>query len=374
MTLNKRYLLNGTAAKCLVALGLLLASCAPTGSIDADATSGDSADLKAAVLAHLDRQQRQSCNFRSLALSAPSPIKTVDLPSQRRAIYKNAESYAAYIHGAATRYFFGGETSSADRAISLMVQWAEARAHENVIPETNSVSTNRYPTYMILGSSLNALFLLDRSEALTPEREKVIWSWLDQLARDSFIGRPLPRGSAGFQDREQRVNNHNARRAVITAYLAAHKNDSRLLAQSQRMIARGFAEVDKGVPFDANRGDWALNYANLAILGFSEHTAFTRALGRAENLSQKVSDINAMAEFLFNETIKQDKVHTYARQNVGRPSSSYGGVQEIWWTERYTGGLTHYAWIDADILSFQPPLSLSAPRYSEVGGYLGCWF
>jgi hypothetical protein len=165
MTLNKRYLLNGTAAKCLVALGLMLASCAPTGSIDADATSGDSADLKAAVLAHLDRQQRQSCNFRSLALSAPSPIRTVDLPSQRRAIYKNAESYAAYIHGAATRYFFGGETSSADRALSLMVQWAEARAHENVIPETNSVSTNRYPTYMILGSSLNALFLLDRSEA-----------------------------------------------------------------------------------------------------------------------------------------------------------------------------------------------------------------
>jgi hypothetical protein len=227
---------------------------------------------------------------------------------------------------------------------------------------------------MVIGSTLNALFLLEKNPELTDAKRQMIWNWLDVLVDKSNITRELPKGGAGYQDKEQRVNNHNGRRATILAYYAVHKNDKRLLKKSDRWINRSFGTVKNGVIFDANRGDWALNYTNLGVAALAEHTAFYSIVANDRKRASKLRDINSVADFLFRETLKPNEIHKYAKQNIGRGGGSYGGKQNIWWNKRYTNGLTHYAWIDARVLTKQPPLSLPAPRYSEIGGYSNCWY
>ncbi|WP_299503269.1 alginate lyase family protein [uncultured Roseobacter sp.] len=330
--------------------------------------------LKETVLQHLAVQKKQRCDYRSHLRTRPAPVRNVDLVSQNKKMFKNAEQYAGYMHANATRYFFGGDTNAGKNAINLAVEWAQASAHESVSSPYKSYSSARYPTYMVIGSTLNALFLLDANPHLDDNRRAVIWGWTDKLVKKSYITRELPRGRAGNPEFEQRVNNHNGRRATILAYYAAHKNDQGLLRRSNKWAKRSFAKIKSGVMYDAIRGDWALNYSNLGIAALVEHTAFYGIVANDSDRNAKIRNINSAAQFLFRETLQPNQIHQYAKVNSGRGGGSYGGKQVVWWNKRHTNGLTHYAWIDTGLLFEQPPLSLPAPRYSEIGGYSNCWF
>lgn len=318
--------------------------------------------LKDTVLVHLANQKTQQCDFRNFVKVRPKPVRTVDLINQNKLMFKNAEQYAAYMHANATRFYFGGDSNAGKRAIDLAVAWAQADAHQSVNSPFKSARSARYPTCMVIGSSLNALFLLDNHPHLTEARAQVIWNWIDAVVEKSYITRELPKGGAGYQDKEQRVNNHNGRRATILAYYAVHKNDKRLLKKSNTWIRRSFGTIKEGIIFDTNRGDWALNYTNLGVAALAEHTAFYSIVAKDRNLGSKQRDINDVADFLLRETLRPNEIHRYAAQNIGRGGGAYGGKQKVWWNERYTNGLTHYAWIDTRLLTRQPPLSLPAPR------------
>lgn len=330
--------------------------------------------LKDTLLSHLAVQKTKQCDYRNMVKTRPKPMRSINIGNNHKPVFKNAEQYAAYMHAYATRYYFGNSPGSDKKAIDLAVEWANASAHENAIINVKSVSSKRYPTYMVIGSTLNALFLLEQSPYLSDARRQTIWRWIDGLVKKSNITRELPRGGAGYQDKEQRVNNHNGRRATILAYYAAHKNDTKLLNKSNKWIKRSFGTIKNGIIYDANRGDWALNYIDLGVAALSEHTAFYSVVANDRQLESKQKDINEVADFLFRETLNPKEVHKYAKQNVGRGGGAYGGKQNIWWNKRYTSGLTHYAWIDAGMLYKAPPLPLPGPRYSEIGGYVNCWF
>ena len=348
-------------------------------------------DFFQTVQQHLSVQKIQKCvvkdnrelerNPNGYVVAPPKPYSSIDLTGQHQGQtdhFKNAELFAAYLHFNSSKFFFDDDTKKGAAAISLLVNWAENHAFDEVKgpKEWTSVSSNRYSTYIVIGSALNALFLLDNHPDLDKTRKAVIWGWLETLIDKSFIKKELPAGTAGFEDKEQRVNNHNATRNLLLALYAIHKNDKELLKQSNKRIMRSFNSVKNGVPYDANRGNWALNYTNLAVVSLTLHTKFYSLVAKDSALEKKVKIINQIAKFLFSETENPNQIHKFARKNVGRPQKKYDGIQDIWWNSNiYSGGLVHFAWIDSGIL-FEPPTInfRTENRYGQFGGYVKCWF
>jgi len=340
-------------------------------------------DFLETVKNHLQTQKQKNCNIGNnyKYMPRPAPIQVLDLTGQHQGHtehFKNAEYYAAFMHYHSSKYFFKNDNEKGSEAINLLLDWSKNKAHDHVKSprEWSSISSTRYPTYMVIGSSLNALFLLDDHPELTVNARKMIWDWLEELIEKSMIKNELPKGTAGFEDKEQRINNHNARRNLILAMYALHKNDNELLIKSNDRIFRSFNSIVNGVPYDANRGNWALNYINIAIQSLVLHTKYYSLVMEDKSYYRKIKIINGSAQFLFRETQNPDEIHQYANQNVGRPQKRYNGLQEIWWNSIiYSGGLVHFAWIDSGILYSVPnDLFWVNDRFEEIGGFVNCWF
>lgn len=368
-------------------LAILLVSFAPdavSGNWNQGATTDELSEVDAqsysAMMQSLKIAKERSCNSTvSNHIPLPPPQKHLDLEAKYKTVFKSSEQYAASLHQLAVDYFFNDVSVSEKQAVDLMVRWAEANAHETVLSPFKSKSAARYPTYMVVGSTLVALLLMDQSAYLTVEKKEKIWLWLDHLVEESYVTRELPIGTAGYEDREQRVNNHNLRRAVLLLLYGVHKKNDTYITMSKERFYRSYRAIDDDVLYDSNRGDWALNYFNLGILGFVEYLGFVNLIDKNFIDDELLNTVNKAAQFLIDETIEPVRIHSFAKENVGRPSKKYSGVQHIWWQKRYTGDLVHYAWIDApfvnvDLKALQPVLKASTPRYSEVAGYIDCLF
>ena len=343
-------------------------------------TAETGADMHLAMMQRLAIAKTQTCNSEvSRFIPLPHPKTHLDLKSEYKKVFKSSEQYAASLHQLAVNYFFNNEPASEKQAVDLMLNWAKSNSHKTVSSPFKSKSTSRYPTYMVIGSSLTALLLLDQSAYLTGEKRKKIWSWLDNLVEESYITRELPTGSAGYRDEEQRVNNHNLRRAVILLLYGIHKKDETFITMSKERFYRSYESIKGDVLYDSNRGDWALNYINLGILGFVEYLGFIQLIDETFVEPAMLRKVNSAAQFLIDETIEPLRIHSFAKQNIGRPSAKYSGLQRTWWQKKYTGGLTHYAWVDAPFVtvnfkSLRPLIKAPTPRYSEVAGYIDCLF
>lgn len=319
------------------------------------------------------------------AAGAPPPEPLVDL--RQRGMSEQTLRMCAYSVLYSTRWFFGGDRSAGERAISAIHAWARGDSHQRVVaPYTGS--SERWPSYTLMTSILNALILLDNHPDFDARRKEEVASWVERTLERSWIFGNLPRGGAGHEDTEQRVNNHNARRALVLLYYGIYFNSPDLIRRSSSNLQRTFNAYDRnGVPYDANRGDWALWYINFGIDSAVLHQSLTyivdRRLLRGENLSK----LDLAAEFLFREAENPREIHRYASANIGRPQANYGGRQDMSWLQPKDGGFLWWAYVDTPIFRGAMPKGRQAatallgnsqhwrrPKSSDTGGAVSCWY
>jgi hypothetical protein len=339
-------------------------------------------DLKSTVLKYFSDHKNESCELLDRTFEfTPPPREVIDIRGQHNTHtqhFAEADLYASYIQRNAARFFFKGDAVSGENAIELMLEWSSENAHDKVIsPRGWGISAQRYPTYQVLGSTMMVLLFLEKHPSLTPKNKIVIWNWVEGLIDKSYILKELPVGSAGYMDLEQRVNNHNSTRAILLALYAIHKNDEKLFLESNERISRSFDHFDKnGVPYDANRGNWALNYISLAIKALTLHSMLVDIVAIDPNMDEKVERMNRAADFLYEETANPTKIHEYASKNIGRPASRYEGRQQIWWYQSgYAAGLVHHAWTEYPFMK-SAPSEIIAPgleKIDVIGGAVRCW-
>lgn len=341
------------------------------------------------VLAQLQKSKARvtGCGLSNsrTSVSPPEPEVTVDLRNQGHS--EQAIQMSAFVIVNSSRWYFGNDDAAGRKAIAALASWAVADAHAKVLAPYRGSAT-RWPTYGLMTSILNSLFLLYDHPELTDERKSLIFGWIDRTFRRSWLYGQLPRDGAGYQDKEQRINNHNARRALLQLYLGIHRGDERLIEKSSRNLRRSFSAIDKfGVPYDANRGDWALRYVNFALDSFVMHQTFLWLADPSQLKKRNVERLDKAGAFLFRETVRQDRIHSYASSNIGRPQESYRGRQDMDWVESRDGGFIWWAYVDAPVFRRAMPNAYSAARealggspywnrvkYSDTGGAVRCWF
>ena len=353
---------------------------------------------KALILNHLakskaalDRRgQLKKCGISNTMVYdvPPSPEMTID--TRRHGHSNTAIRMSAFVIVHSSRWYFNDDRDSGSKAIRAIHDWAAADAHKDVLSRYRSLSSKRWPAYGLLTSILNSLFLLDNHPDLSQERRATILSWIRRTLNRSRIFEQLPRNSAGYMDREQRVNNHNARRALLLLYYATYTDNRKYIKKSISDMNRTFKAIDRyGVPYDANRGDWALRYINFAVDAAVLHQALLEIVD-PESVRQNRTNLDklqAAAVFLFQEAVSPSRIHDYARKNIGRPAPSYAGRQSMRWKGTFNGGFVWWAYVDTTIFRIRMPSASNAARnalssrsewsaakYSETGGLVSCWF
>ena len=97
------------------------------------------------VQGHLSVQKNKKCvvkdnrelerNPNGYVVAPPKPISSIDLTGQHQGQtdhFKNAELFAAYLHFNSSKFFFDDDTKKGAAAISLLVNWAENNAFDEV--------------------------------------------------------------------------------------------------------------------------------------------------------------------------------------------------------------------------------------------------
>ena len=321
-----------------------------------------------------------------ISTSPPEPETVVDLRNQGHS--DQAMRMSAFVIVNSSRWHFGNDGAAGKRAVLALASWAAADAHAKVLTRHLRGSSSRWPTYGLVTAVLNSLFLLHGHPDLTAERRSLVFDWLDRTFRRSWLHGQLPRDGAGYRDREQRVNNHNARRSLAQLYMGIHRGDGRLIRTSSENLQRSVSAIDRsGVPYDANRGDWALRYVNLALDSMVMHQTFLWLADPSALKRRNVERLDMAGAFLFEETARQERIHAYASANIGRPQGSYGGRQDMDWLSSRDGGFVWWAYVDAPVFRRAMPNARAAAmkalegsphwdrtKYSDTGGAVGCWF
>ena len=209
------------------------------------------------VLAQLQKSKDRGLECRlsnsRISTSLPEPEVLVDL--RKHGHSEQAMRMSAFVIVNSSRWYFGRDAAAGKRAIQALASWASADAHAKVLSHYRG-SSSRWPTYGLMTSILSSLFLLYNHPDLTEGKKSLIFAWIDRTFRRSWLYGQLPQNGAGYQDREQRVNNHNARRALAQLYLGIHLGDEGLIRKSSKNLQQSFNAIDRfGVPYDANRGD-----------------------------------------------------------------------------------------------------------------------
>lgn len=373
---RRNFMIGGTSAVGLHLTGQTLFAQSRSSALDR-------------VLAQLKRAKAAVGSGRisnsSVSGKAPAPEQTVDL--RRQGHSPRSLAMSAFLIVNSTRWYFGNDEGAGRSAIQGLEAWANADAHSDVLASYKG-SSSRWPTYGLMTATLNSLFLLHNHTDLTEERRDVIFDWIDRTFKRSWLLGQLPSGGAGYKDKEQRVNNHNARRALAQLYLGIHRGETSLIRKSSSNLQRTISAIDKtGAPFDANRGDWALRYVNFGLDSAIMHQTFLWLADPSALRSSTLSKLDAAGNFLFSETLQQSKIHEYAKENIGRPQSSYEGRQDMDWIDRHDGGFLWWAYVDSPIFRGSTPNAFSAAKralgkssswrtvkYSDTGGAVSLWF
>jgi hypothetical protein len=321
----------------------------------------------------------------NILTSHPAPLLVVDT----RFAGHSTETLrmSAFTVANASHWFFLDDESAGDRAIAALLDWARSGAHGRFHARNDRSSSAAWPSYGLMASVLNSLFLLDDHPSLTADARDEILRWVRSLLDRTWIFGDLPDGGAGFGNFEQRVNNHNARRGLILLYWGLLTNDLQAVGRSSAVIARSLSAFDKyDVPYDANRGDRALRYVNFALDSIVMHHSFLQIVGGRFD-PRTIRKIDQAAKFLFEEAANPDRIHPYAAANIGRGGGGYQGSQDQSWLWERDGGFTWWSYVDTEFFrdhmkdgsealsrSRTIPAGIEAVKYSETGGLVTCWF
>ena len=141
------------------------------------------------VLAQLkaSKAQARGCRLSNsrISTSSPAPEIVVDLTHQGHS--DQTLRMQAFVIVNSSRWYFGDDGAAGKRAILALESWAVADAHAKVISRYGG-SSSHWPTYGLMTSILNSLFLLYGHPELTCE----FCIGLNGNASDlSLVGRPF---------------------------------------------------------------------------------------------------------------------------------------------------------------------------------------
>ncbi len=256
-------------------------------------------------------------------------------------------------------------TRSPDRgplpaAKNLLLSWAKADAMQKF---RSNDSGTWWAAYLVLGSGLEMYNMLDAQHELSADEKKLVFAWLTHLMQRTYIGRELPRGTAGYRDVEQRVNNHNARRNMLAALWAVETNQPKMFNAAIKNGYVRFLENIRadGSIYDANRGIWAMRYTSFDI-GAALFLAQVAAHQGVDLYDLEVHGrtIHTAVKFLLDANDDESLINKYAKQDIGMKGMPFNGHQEISWKRTANTVMAYIGWIELYLKLF--PDNENAPR------------
>lgn len=252
-----------------------------------------------------------------------------------------------------------GMEGNAAQAKKILLHWAEADAMKEY--ETND-SGSWWATYSLLPQSMATLAELDRLGSISPAERDVVIKWLTRLISDTHIGEELPKGTAGYKDVEQRVNNHNSRRNLVAALWGVLTDDTDMFNAAVENGYLRFLDNIKpdGSLYDANRGKWAMRYTsfNISSAFFLAEIASYQGLDLF-SIKRNGQSIHTAIRFLLDAADDQSLINKYAKADVGMKGMPFHGAQDPNWQFDLEGN-TPMGWFEAYVARF--PDSANAKR------------
>jgi hypothetical protein len=236
-------------------------------------------------------------------------------------------------------------------AKNLLLDWARADAMRYFQQENGSYW---WAAYEMLPAALITEQMLDTQHALSAAEQEAIDTWFSRLIAQTQIGAELPLGSAGYQDRQQRVGNINTRRNLVAMLWAIRTDDAALFNWSvDHGYLRFLANIaDDGSLIDANRGKWAMRYTNFNIGAamFMGEAAAHQGVDLF-GLSVNGHSIHTAVRFMLDAGDDESLIDGYAAQDIGMGGMPFTGRQDPYWAG-HPGFESAIGWIEAYIKRF----------------------
>ena len=245
----------------------------------------------------------------------------------------------------------GPDPEYAAQAKSNLLLWARADAMKRFEPEQSS---QWWPVYTMMPGLLTAYHRLDEMGDLNESEKETIHSWLARLIHHIRIGEELPKGTAGYKDYEQRINNQNVRRNLIAMLWAIDINNIELFNSAIRNgYIRFLMHINKdGSLYDANRGMWAMRYSSFSISSALFIAESARHQGvELYRLEYNGLSIHSAVKFFLDSYDNEALINNYAAEDIGMQGMPFRGHQEGWLVV-FDGVMGFVGWIDLYIYRF----------------------
>ncbi|MEX1179268.1 MAG: alginate lyase family protein [Cucumibacter sp.] len=263
---------------------------------------------------------------------------------------------------AATGYLMRGRpgvpepTAHVAQSRDRLVAWAKADAMRNFEIDNGShwwAVWQAFPAFLLAYDTFN------REGMLTEDEANSIEGWLVKLMRRTYLGQELPI-SGPYEPNDERINNKNIRRNLISLLWAVETNDVALFNQSVESGYLRFLEMmgEAGNVSDNNRGNWALQYGALhlsAAVMFAE-----AAMHQGVDLYSLELDgksLHRAVTFFLDANGDPALIDQFARENAGMSDKvggldQYAGEQDPGWKTQTDYGISYIGWAEAYIKRF----------------------
>jgi hypothetical protein len=249
-----------------------------------------------------------------------------------------------------------------------LIEWAKVDALQSFRSLDGAIGSGQwFQVYQLLSTLMYASDAYRASGQFTSEDDALVTAWIGKLIERVKIGEVLSnREGAGG---EQRVNNHNGRRAMIAALWAIENND---VGGFNRAVREGYVRFlrnmrDDGSLIDAERGAWALRYT-------AYHIQTMMALAEAAHhqgldLYQLEIDGHSIEDairFMLDADDDNSLIYPYAKANKGgRPGPWANKKQDSDWKLQNEGEVfNRVAWMNVFAERF--PDSDLTPRLLKI--------
>ena len=232
-----------------------------------------------------------------------------------------------------------------------LLLWSRADAFNKFVPEQ---SWQWWSVYTMMPGLLTTYQRLNEMGTLNHSESNEIHRWFEKLVKHIKIGNELPPGTAGNNDIEQRLNNHNTRRNLISVLWGIETNDARLVNYG---IENGYIRFLKNIKkdgsvFDANRGMWAMRYTsfNISAALFIAEAAKHQGVD-LYGLIYNGQSIHTSVKFFLDSYSDEELINRYAKSDIGMKGMPFAGKQTGWLVV-YDGVMGFVGWIDLYIHNF----------------------
>jgi hypothetical protein len=233
-----------------------------------------------------------------------------------------------------------------------LLQWATADAMSSFDEDQSGYW---WAVYTFLPSALITYNAIDNLGLLSDIEKNTILSWFGREIKRTNIGHELASGTAGYQDHEQRVNNHNTRRNLIAMLWGIETND---VGMFNAAIRNGYVRFldsisPDGSLYDSNRGRWAMRYTSFSI-GAALFMAEAAAHQGVDlfSLQSHGRSIEDAVRFFLNASDDESIIDKYAKQDVGMQGMPFAGSQDPSWKGILDGAWTPIGWLDLYVKRF----------------------